>query len=116
MHFLAVDLHKRLFKENFFDEIMFAGTVHQLTDELLFSLLQELHFCLKFGGRIHLLDPVLPDGDYGLQRFMRLLRRGRYPRSATPVTRARLLPPRCSRRRGLPPNRRRLYSARKSLH
>ena len=81
MHFLAADSHKRPFEANFFDEIMFAGTVHHLTDELLVSLLKELHFCLKSGGRIHILDPVLQDGDSALQRSMRCLDRGRYARS-----------------------------------
>ncbi len=85
MHFLAADLHQRPFDENFFDEILFAGTVHHLANDLLVSLLKELHFCLKSGGRIHILDPVLQDGDSALQRSMRRLDRGRYPRSVPQI-------------------------------
>lgn len=85
MHFLAADLHERPFDENFFDEIIFAGTVHHITDELLVSLLKELHFCLKSGGRIHILDPVLQAGDSALQRSVRRMDRGKHPRSVSEI-------------------------------
>lgn len=85
MHFLAADLHERPFESNFFDEIMVAGTVHHLPDELLRSLLKELYFCFKPDGRLHIVDPVLQDHDSALQRSMRRLDRGRFPRSVAQI-------------------------------
>ena len=61
MHFLAADLRERPFPREFFDEILFAGTAHHLDDELLGSVLTELHFCLKCGGTVHLFDPVFQE-------------------------------------------------------
>ena len=41
--------------------LCFAGTAHHLTDELFVSILTELHYCLKPGKAVHLLDPVLQE-------------------------------------------------------
>ncbi len=81
MHFLAADLRTRPFPSGFFDEVLFAGTVHHLDDELFRVLLAELHFCLKAGGNVHLLDPVFQDSDRWSQKLMRRIDRGRYTRT-----------------------------------
>lgn len=85
MTFIAADLHTKPFTKNFFDEILFAGTVHHLTDKLFISLLAELHYCLKPGGIIHVIDPVFQASDGWQQKFMRWLDRGKYPRTTTEI-------------------------------
>jgi SAM-dependent methyltransferase len=78
--FIAADIRSRPYEQDFFDEILLAGTAHHLTDELFVSILGELHYCLKPGKTIHLLDPVLQEKDGWQSRFLRRLDRGRYPR------------------------------------
>jgi SAM-dependent methyltransferase len=85
MHFLAVDLHSRPFSPRFFDEVIFAGTVHHLDDSTFASLLGELHYCLKPGGRVHIVDPILQDTDLLQQRLLRRLDRGKYSRTASQI-------------------------------
>jgi SAM-dependent methyltransferase len=79
--FIAADIHSRPFEPDFFDEILLAGTAHHLTDELFVSILRELHYCLKPGKAIHLLDPVLQAKDGWQPKLMRRLDRGRYSRN-----------------------------------
>jgi SAM-dependent methyltransferase len=81
MKFLAADLRSRPFPRDFFDEIIFAGTAHHLADELLESLLAEMHYCLKPGGKVHLIDPVFQEKDGWTQKLMRRIDRGRYTRT-----------------------------------
>lgn len=85
MHFLAADLRARPFPHGFFDEILFAGTVHHLDDELLKSLLVELHYCLRPGGKIHLVDPVFQEEDGWAQKLMRRIDRGRHTRTLNQI-------------------------------
>jgi len=85
MHFLAADLRTRPFPAGFFDEVLFAGTVHHLNDELMLVLLGELHFCLKPGGKLHLLDPVYQQSDRWSQKLMRRIDRGRYTRTLAEI-------------------------------
>jgi len=85
MHFVAADLRTRPFPPAFFDEILFAGTAHHLDDELFETLLTELHFCLKHGGKVHLLDPVFQESDRWSQKLMRRIDRGRYTRTAAEI-------------------------------
>jgi len=85
VHFLAADLRTRPFPQGFFDEILFAGTVHHLDDELLKILLTELHFCVKSGGKVHLLDPVFQEKDRWSQKLMRRIDRGRYTRTVAEI-------------------------------
>ena len=91
MQFLAADLRARPFPRDFFDEILFACTVHHLNDELLESLLEELHYCLKPGGKVHLFDPVIQEKDGLSQKLMRRIDRGRYPRTVEQIV-AKVLP------------------------
>jgi SAM-dependent methyltransferase len=79
--FLAADIHSRPYEPNFFDEILLAGTAHHLTNELFVSILGELHYCLKPGKAIHLIDPVLQEKDGWQSKFLRRLDRGRYARN-----------------------------------
>jgi SAM-dependent methyltransferase len=79
--FIAADIHSRPYEPNYFDEILLAGTAHHLTDELFVSILRELHYCLKPGKAIHLLDPVLQEKDRWQPKFLRRLDRGRYARN-----------------------------------
>jgi SAM-dependent methyltransferase len=78
--FLAADICSRPYPSDYFDEILFAGTAHHLTDESFVTILRELHYCLKPGKTIHLLDPVLRQKDKWQARFIRRLDRGRYSR------------------------------------
>jgi len=80
-NFVAADIRSRPFEADFFDEILLAGTAHHLTDELFLSILGELHYCLKPGKTIHLIDPVLQAKDGWQSRFLRRVDRGRHPRS-----------------------------------
>jgi SAM-dependent methyltransferase len=84
-HFLAADITSRPFQPDFFDAILFAGTVHHVDDASLSAILKELHYCLKPGGSIHLFDPVLQDSDGWQQRLMRRIDRGRYPRTVSQI-------------------------------
>ena len=84
--FQTADIHSRPYGPNYFDEILFAGTAHHLTDELFVSILKELHYCLKAGKTIHLLDPVLQEKDGWQSRFLRRLDRGRYARNLNEFT------------------------------
>jgi SAM-dependent methyltransferase len=81
IHFLAADLRTRPFPQDHFDETLFAGTVHHLDDELLRSLLEELHYCLKPGRTVHLFDPVFGERDRWSQKLMRWLDQGKYTRT-----------------------------------
>jgi SAM-dependent methyltransferase len=85
VHFLNVDITSRPFEANFFDEILFACTVHHVDDPALSAILKELYFCLKPGGSIHVLDPVLQDSDGWQQKLMRRIDRGRYPRTVRQI-------------------------------
>ncbi len=80
-HFMAGDVLAKPFPEGFFDEILFAGTLHHLDDSAAAGILVELNRCLKSGGRIHLLDPVLQAKDGWQQKLMRRIDRGRHPRT-----------------------------------
>ena len=84
-HLLNVDISSRPFQADFFDDILFACTVHHLDDPTLKMILKELHFCLKPGRSIHLLDPVLQDTDGWQQKLMRRIDRGRYPRTVSQI-------------------------------
>jgi len=79
-HFVAADIRLRPFAENYFDEVLFAGTAHHVDDSLLPAILKELHFCLKPGAMIHLFDPVLQTKDNWQQKLMRRIDRGNWPR------------------------------------
>ena len=85
MHFLASDIRERPFPMEFFDEILFAGTAHHLDDNLLGSVLTELHFCLKRGGTVHLFDPVFHEPVRWFQRLMRRIDQGRYTRTLAQI-------------------------------
>jgi len=85
MRFIATDLHSRPFPAASFDEVLFAATAHHLTDDLMRSLLKELHFCLKPGGTIHLFDPVFRPEDRFWQRFFRAIDQGKYSRSTEQI-------------------------------
>ncbi|MFA5800376.1 MAG: class I SAM-dependent methyltransferase [Candidatus Peribacteraceae bacterium] len=85
MHFIAADLRTRPFATDFFDEILFAATVHHLTDSLMRELLTELHHCLKPGGVVHLFDPVYKPTDRWWQRFFRAIDHGKYTRSTEEI-------------------------------
>jgi len=81
MQFLCADLKSRPYGENFFDQILLAGTAHHLSDALYTDMLCELCYCLKPRGVIHVLDPVFQDKDRWQQRLMRRLDRGRFSRT-----------------------------------
>jgi SAM-dependent methyltransferase len=81
MHFIAADLRTRPFPPDEFDHILFACTVHHLDDQSLLRLLEELHYCLKPDGVIHVFDLVRQDKDGWSQKLMRRLDQGRYART-----------------------------------
>lgn len=85
MHFIAADLRVKPFQPDFFDEILFAATVHHLTDALLQELLTELHYCLKTGGTIHIFDPVYQPNDRWIQRFFRSIDQGKFTRTTQQI-------------------------------
>ncbi len=85
MRFVAADLRSRPFAADFFDEILFAATVHHLTDDLMKDLLKELHYCLKPGGTIHIFDPVFREQDKWSQRFFRWLDQGKHTRTTQEI-------------------------------
>jgi SAM-dependent methyltransferase len=85
MHFIAADLRTKPFEKEFFDEVLFAGTVHHLTDELLKELLHELDYSLQPGGVIHVFDPVYRPGDTRIQRFVRSIDQGKYTRTTEQI-------------------------------
>lgn len=85
LKFLAYDMLQRPFEADFFDAVLFAGTVHHLDDELLRRLLVELHHCLRPGGTIHLIDPVYREKDSISQKVMRRLDQGRYTRTVPQI-------------------------------
>lgn len=84
-HFLAADLRTRPFPQGYFDEILFACTVHHLDNETLGSLLIELHYCLKPGGTVHLFDLVFRERILWSQRLMRRLDQGKYTRTLAQI-------------------------------
>jgi len=93
LRFLCADLKSRPFGGNFFDQVLFAGTAHHLTDALYTDMLRELHHCLKPAGTIHVLDPVLQNNDGWQQRLLRRMDRGRFPRTTQQLI--DLIPPGC---------------------
>ena len=62
--FFCTDIIKDGFKENFFDNILFAGTGHHLTDDEVSKILDILMANLKQGGTLHFFDIIRqPDKD-----------------------------------------------------
>jgi SAM-dependent methyltransferase len=82
MKFIAADIFTRPFDPNSFDEVLFACTVHHLTDTLLTGILRELAYVLKPGGILHIIDPVLQAKDGWSEKFLRRIDQGKFPRSA----------------------------------
>jgi SAM-dependent methyltransferase len=93
MQFLCADLKSRPFGENFFDQVLFATTAHHLSDDMYVDMLHELHYCLKPGGTIHVLDPVFREKDGWQERLLRSMDRGRFPRTTNQLI--DLIPPGC---------------------
>ena len=87
LHFTAADITARPFPEGYFDQVLFAGTLHHLNDVLAKRILVELHFCVKQGGSVHLFDPVLQENDRWCQRLMRRIDRGKHSRTTHQVQR-----------------------------
>jgi SAM-dependent methyltransferase len=85
MRFVAADIRDQPFEPNFFDEILFAATVHHLTDDQLRTVMRELYTCLRPGGVIHIFDPVLQDKDGWQAHLLRRLDQGRQPRSVPQI-------------------------------
>lgn len=85
VHFLAADICTRPFSMDFFDEVLFAATIHHLTDNSLKSIVQELYYCLKPGGVIHIFDPVFQPTDRWYQRFHRALDQGGHTRTTEKI-------------------------------
>ena len=85
MHFIAADLCTRPFPPDEFEHILFACTIHHLDDETLRRLLEELHYCIKPSGVIHLFDLVRQENDGWSQKLMRRLDQGRYTRTLLQV-------------------------------
>lgn len=81
MHFVCADIRTRPFPENYFDQILLAGTVHHLSDSQFLAVLSELHRCLKPTGTLHIIDPVRQPNDGFQARLLRWLDKGRYPRT-----------------------------------
>lgn len=79
--FISADICSRPFDENYFDEVLLAGTAHHLSDSLFATVLKELHYCLKPGREVHLLDPTLQAKDGWQPKLMRRIDRGRHSRS-----------------------------------
>jgi SAM-dependent methyltransferase len=63
-----------------FDTILVNSFLHHLPDDALDNVLQRLVVLLEPGGRVHILELVLPE-KMNLARLMARLDRGRYPRS-----------------------------------
>ncbi len=81
MKFVAADIFTRPFDEASFDEVLFACTVHHLTDTLLVGILRELAYVLKQGGILHIIDPVLQAKDGWSEKLLRRIDQGKFPRS-----------------------------------
>src|SRR2546421_4667939 len=81
MHFLCADIRTRPFGENFFDQVLFAGTAHHLTDEQFSAAIVELHRCLKPGAVLHIIDPVRQPADGWQAKLLRFLDQGRHCRT-----------------------------------
>ena len=63
-----------------FDTILVNSFLHHVPDDAVRGLLDQLHERLDVGGRIHVLELVLPP-QRSISRVMARLDRGRYPRS-----------------------------------
>jgi SAM-dependent methyltransferase len=87
LHFTAANILDHPFPEDYFDQVLFAGTLHHLSDALAKQILEELHFCVKPGGCVHLFDPVRQDKDRWPQRLMRCIDRGKHSRTAIQIQR-----------------------------
>ena len=85
MHFICADLRGRPFPENYFDEVLLAGTVHHLTEQMFHDILAAMHRSLKPGGTIHIIDPVRQPSDGWQPRLLRWLDRGGYTRTACQI-------------------------------
>ena len=85
MHFIAADLRARPFPPDEFDDILFACTIHHLDDERLLTLLEELHYCLKPQGVIHIFDMVRQAKDGWSQKLMRRIDQGKYTRTQSQI-------------------------------
>jgi len=85
MQFICADIRTHPFAENYFDQILFAGTIHHLPDPLLEEVLVEMHRALKPGGTVHIIEPVRQESDGWQPRLLRWLDRGKYPRSLNQI-------------------------------
>lgn len=85
MHFVCADIRSYPFPEDYFDEVLFAGTVHHLNDKSFTDALIGLHRSLRPGGVIHLIDPVRQPSDRPAAKFLRWVDRGRYCRTLSQI-------------------------------
>jgi SAM-dependent methyltransferase len=85
MHLIAADLCTRPFPPDEFDHILFACTIHHLDDESLRRVLEELHYCMKPDGVIHIFDLVRQEKDGWSQKLMRRLDQGKYTRTVPQI-------------------------------
>lgn len=56
--FICSDVLKNKFKKESYQSILFAGTAHHISDELLFKIINSLSRLLKKGGAIYFVDPI----------------------------------------------------------
>jgi SAM-dependent methyltransferase len=88
MHFLCADIRTRPFSEGYFDQVLFAGTIHHLDERQLSDVLVEMQRLLKPGGTIHIVEPVRQASDGWQPRLLRWLDRGRHPRNLKQIKEA----------------------------
>jgi ubiquinone/menaquinone biosynthesis C-methylase UbiE len=81
-HFAVMDGTQLEFDDALFDQIITIATLHHLDDEQVTQMVREAIRVCKPGGRIHLLDAIMPvSPNFAFKRLWFRLDRGGHPRS-----------------------------------
>ena len=72
-HFINADMLDKPFKPEYFDYVLFSCTGHHLEDRVLYSIMKELDYVLKPGGKLYFFDTIIQPGKDSL--FLKLMNR-----------------------------------------
>jgi SAM-dependent methyltransferase len=82
--FICDDILKNNLPAKSYNSILFAGTAHHISDDLLFKIIRSLSRLLKKNGVLYFIDPVKsPEYDSFLLSFLISLDQGKFHRTAS---------------------------------
>jgi len=81
-HFINDDIFSQSFALGDFDFVLFAGTAHHLSDEMILKVMAKLGEALRPGGRIYFFDSIRePDRESSFLKFLLDHDQGKFTRN-----------------------------------